>query len=41
MQRFSFVLPRLMDNEVIAACNCNSHFGDSLRASQKRIFLSK
>jgi hypothetical protein len=36
-----FVLPRLIANEVIAACNCNSHLVESFLESQKRIFLSK
>lgn len=34
-------LSRLMDSDVIAAWNCSSHRGVSLRESQNRIFLSK
>ena len=39
--QYHIELPRLIDNDVIDACNCNSHLVESLRESQKRIFLSK
>ena len=32
---------RLIDRDVIAACNCNSHLAESFLESQNRIFLSK